>query len=213
MKVEELQNYLKDIQTTYQRFEVIESLAKQIQNDKTILQSIKDILENCKTFEDLKRNSIICSYCIHILIQSQRPESMYILLQHIKSLPDFMPLKYVEFLGRLLPFFGKIIIGPAKELCQYPKGTPQHAIGVQILCNLFLDGLLGEENFPYLIELIRDFEQDPYFTKNLIDMVKSTREYKDFLKKSSKNINKDLELDEDIIFDDSILIKKSSDEV
>jgi hypothetical protein len=207
MKVEELQNYLKSIHSDYQRYEMIESLADQLRSDKSILDSIKNILEQCRTFEDLKKNNIICSYCIHILIHSQRPESMYVLLQHIKSLAEFMPLKYVEFLGRLLPFFGKIVIGPAKELCSYPRGTPQHAIGVQILCNLFLDGILGEENLSYLIELIQDFESDPYFTKNLIDMVKSTREYKEYLKKIHQVQTSSLP-EEELSFD-SILIEKT----
>lgn len=114
-----------------------------------------------------------------------------------------MPLTFVEFLAKVLSFFGKIIVGPAKELIEYPSGTPQHAIGIQTLCNLFLEGLLGDEHLPYLSSLISRFEEDPYFSSYLIDMVKSTREYKEFLKRENVQIT-----EEEIEFD-SFLIEKN----
>lgn len=215
MKVEELKNYLSNIHSQFQRNLIIESLSSQIANNKELLNSIQKILEECRTFEGIKQHSSLCSFCIHILIQSQRPESMFILIQYIKSLDEFIPLTFAEFLGRLLPFFGKIIIGPAKELCQFPRNTPQHAIGIQTLCNLFLDGLLGEENHPYLIELIKNFESDPYFSKHLIDMVKSTNEFKALAKKFYKE-SEDKEdtvdlttISEEILIDDSFLVEKN----
>jgi|YNPMSStandDraft_1061717.scaffolds.fasta_scaffold12805_2 hypothetical protein len=211
MKNEELENILKNLQSNFNRLEVIESIAQKLKEDKSVLESIQHILEKSKTYEGFKQNSVIISYCIHILIQSQRPESMFLLIQHIKSLPESIPLKYVEFLGRLLPFFGKIIIGPAKELCQFPMGTPQHAVGIQILCNLFLDNLLGEENFSYLVKLINEFEQDPYFSKHLIDMVKSTSEYRLLLQKTKEleeQTEKEIFSDDTLLIDDSILVEK-----
>lgn len=216
MKTEELKKYLLNIDSKFQRNIIIESLSTQISTNKELLNSIQNILEECKTFDGLKQNNPLCSYCIHILIQSQRPEGMFLLIQYIKSLDDFMPLTFVEFLGRLLPFFGKIIIGPAKELCQYPLNTPQHAIGIQTLCNLFLDGLLGQENYLYLIELIKDFESDSYFTKNLIEMVKSTSEFRTLINKIYKDTKENddtIDLssitDEEIIIDDSFLVEKN----
>lgn len=205
MKIKELQSYLLEIANSYKRYEAIETLSNRISTDKELLKSIEDILSECKNFENLKKNNLLCSFCIHILVQSQRPEGMILLIKYIKSLDEFIPTTYVEFLAKLLSFFGKIIIGPTKELIQYPKGTPQHAIGIQTLCNLFLEGLLGEEHLPYLANLIQDFEEDPYFSNYLVEMVKSTREYREYIKKEK---NKQI-LEEEIDFENILINKKT----
>lgn len=205
MKVQELESYLMEIANSYKKIEVIEDLSNRIHSDKELLKSIDLILSECKNFDNLKKRSLICSFCIHILVQSQRPEGMAILIKYIKSLDEFIPNTYVEFLAKILSFFGKIIIGPTKELVQFPKGTPQHSIGIQTLCNLFLEGLLGDEHLPYLVNLIQDFEDDPYFSSYLVDMVKSTREYKEFLKKEK---NKQI-LEEEIDFENILINKKT----
>ncbi len=207
MQIEELKDSLLNVKSNLQKFQLIEEYSKQIHKDKTILENIKIILDNCKTYEDLKKNSYLCSCCIHVLIQSRRPESMYTLIQYIKSLPEFVPITFVEFLGKLLPFFGKIIIGPSKELAEFPSGTPQHAIGIQTLCNLFLDGLLGEENYDYLRKLIYDFRNDYYFTDYLIEMVKSTREFR-IITQEKESLIQEESTTEEWIIDDSILIEK-----
>ncbi|MCS7205836.1 MAG: hypothetical protein NZ853_09070 [Leptospiraceae bacterium] len=208
MKLEELESIILDASSSFRRYQLIEELSEGISKNRDILNQLYYLLSNkCNSFDNIKANSVLCSSCIHILIQSKRPESLFLLIQYIKSLPVQIPITYVEFLGKLLPFFGKIVIGPAKELTRYPDGTPQKAIGIQILCNLFLDGLLGEENYMYLIDLTQNYQNDPYFTKHLFDLVKSTNEYHNFIK--SKNLY-EIEPQDDIIIDDTIIIEKNS---
>ncbi|MFN3604855.1 MAG: hypothetical protein ACK4UJ_09115 [Leptonema sp. (in: bacteria)] len=205
MKIQELKLYFLEVANSFKRYEAIETLSQKLTKDKELFESIKGILAECNNFENLKKNSTICSFSIHVLVQSQRPEGMYILIQHIKSFDSFMPPTYVEFLAKVLSFFGKIIIGPAIELTQYPIGTPQNAIGVQTLCNLFLEGMLGEEHLPYIVKLIQEYDENPYSSQYLIDLIKSTKEFKEFVKKQK---NQNLELEEDIQLD-SILIEKT----
>ncbi len=126
---------------------------------------------------------------------------MYILLKFIKSLPPSTPFVFVEFLSKLLPYYGKIIVGPTKELIEFPENSPQHAIGIQSLCNLFLDGTIGDENLPYLLSLLEDFQSDIYFSNYLVEMVKSTNEYQSFIKKEKKEI-------EEFEIPDDFLVKK-----
>ncbi len=203
MNIQELHSYILEMANSYKKLEAIEFLSNQLSTNKELLASIKEILSECKTYENLRKKNQICSFCIHVLVRSQRPEGMFILIQYIKSLDTYMPLTYIEFLAKVLSFFGKIIVGPAKELIQYASGSPQRAIGIQVLCNLFLEGLLGDEHLPYLSDLISDFEEDPYFSSYLIEMVKSTREFKEYLKKEKKQtIEEEIEID-------SILIEKT----
>src|SRR5690606_6779565 len=74
--------------------------------------------------------------------------------------------------------YKKIVLGPAKELCEFPLGSPQRAVGIQTLCNLHLEELLPPENLNYLASLLSNFEVDPFFTDYLVDMVRSTRSYR-----------------------------------
>lgn len=143
-----------------------------------------------------------CSRTLHILIHSGTSSSLFFMLEFIKKLPESVPFALVELLGNLLPSYRKIVLGPAKELCEFPMGSPQRAVGIQLLCNLHLEGLLPADNLNYLASLLASFEVDPFFTDYLVDMVRSTRSYRER--------NQTVSAESDLALSD-ILVEISSD--
>lgn len=142
------------------------------------------------------------SRTLHILIHSGTSSSLFFVLEFIKKLPESVPFALVELLGNLLPSYRKIVLGPAKELCEFPMGSPQRAVGIQLLCNLHLEGLLPIDNLNYLASLLASFEVDPFFTDYLVDMVRSTRSYRER--------NQTVSAESDLALSD-ILVEISSD--
>ncbi len=155
----------------------IEECAELAATMPLFLPVLKGLLTDVLKEHDWKNP--ICARTLHILIRSGTSGSLFTVFDFIKKLPESVPFALVELLGNLLPSYRKIVLGPAKELCEFPQGSPQRAIGIQTLCNLHLEGLLPPENLNYLASLLDNFAVDPFFTDYLVDMVKSTRSYRE----------------------------------
>jgi len=155
----------------------IEDCAQMAAKNPLYLSVLRSILNEIVENHDWQNPH--CARILHILINSETSGSLFHILDFVKRLPENVPFALVELLGSLLPSYKKIVLGPAKDLCESEPGSPQRAVGIQTLCNLHLDGLLPGENLPYLADLLKGFEVDPFFTDYLVDLVRSTVSFRD----------------------------------
>jgi hypothetical protein len=176
MTAEEYRNRVLTISRGFQMARDIEECADLASKSPVYMAVLKSLLNEVLQKQDW--TSERCARILHILIHTGSSSSLFILLDFIKRLPESVPFALVELLGNLLPSYKKIVIGPAKELCEFPHGSPQRAVGIQTLCNLHLEDLLPSENLDYLASLLTNFEVDPFFTDYLVDMVRSTRSFR-----------------------------------
>lgn len=176
MTPDEYRNKVLTINRGFQMARDIEECAELAAKTPLYLPVLKSLLNEVLERQDWK--SPQCARTLHILIRSGTSSSLFTVFDFIKRMPESVPFALVELLGNLLPSYKKIVLGPAKELCEFPQGSPQRAVGIQTLCNLHLEELLPPENLNYLASLLSNFEVDPFFTDYLVDMVRSTRSYR-----------------------------------
>lgn len=176
MTSEEFKRRVTTVTRGYQMVRDIEECAELASRNPLFLQVLRGVLMQVLEGRDWKNPA--WSRALHILVNAGSSGSLYHVLDFIKKLPDSVPFALVELLGNLLPTYRRIAAGPAKELCEFPAGSPQRAIGIQTLCNLHLEGLLPPENQDYLAAMLGSFEVDPFFTDYLVDLVRSSSSFR-----------------------------------
>lgn len=176
MTTEEFKQRVNTISRGYQMVRDIEECAELASQNPLLLPVLRDVLMQVVVSRDWKNP--VWSRSLHILVNAGSSGSLFHVLDFIKKLPDSVPFALVELLGNLLPAYRRIVVGPAKELCEFPEGSAQRAIGIQTLCNLHLEGLLPPENLDYLAGLLGGFEVDPFFTDYLVDLVRSSPSFR-----------------------------------
>lgn len=142
--------------------------------DSRALQLLETMLERCEEKNAWsKTNNFWCSMTLKALAHSRTPESMKIILGFIRRLPDTTPFGAVDLLSSILPMYSRFIHGPARELLEDKKSAVCRAIGMQTLCNLYIEGSLHGDYASFLEKLAKNFQEDRYLTRHHVDLVRS----------------------------------------
>jgi hypothetical protein len=143
------------------------------------LEALSDMLEECRDPEYWARNSRYCSAVIHAVAIGGTLRSMQMLLRYVRALPDNIPFGTVDLISSILPTYRRIIMGPIKDLLNDTEHSAARAIGIQTLCNLYLEGSLQGEETAYLETVLREFDNDGYLTQHVADLVRLEMAYKE----------------------------------
>lgn len=141
--------------------------------DTDALNIFATMLKDCRDQVDWIEKNYWCSMAIRSLANTRTPESLKIIMGFVRKLPDNTPFGAIDLISSLLPVYKKFILGPAKELVKDDKKQAQKAIGLQTLCNLYLEGSLIGDQATYLESLIRNFEPDRYLTQHHVELVRT----------------------------------------
>lgn len=133
---------------------------------------IKEMLKDCPDRDSWKKNNYWCSMALNALSGCQSSEALKFIMSYIRKLPENIPFGVIDLLSGILPRFGKFILGPAKELANDPRSALR-AVGIQTLCNMYLDGELRDDNNIQLLDdLTKNFSQDSYRTEHHVELVR-----------------------------------------
>jgi hypothetical protein len=140
-------------------------------NNSVILLS--EMLKQCVGKTEWFSHNRWCSMTLKALMMTRTPESLKIIMQFIRNLPEQMPFGAVDLLSSLLPLYRGIITGHVIQLASEGESEVLRALGMQTLCNLYLEGLLNSDHVVYLENLMRSYKGDRYFTQQVIDITRS----------------------------------------
>ncbi len=137
------------------------------------------MLDECSTAEAWANQSRYCSAVIHAVASIGSLRSMQMLLRYARSLPDSIPFGAVDLISNVLPTYRRIVMGPIKDLLGENEGSAARAVGIQTLCNLYLEGSLQGEETAYLEQLLKGFDNDGFLTLHVADLVRLEMAYKE----------------------------------
>ena len=143
-------------------------------NDSTALAVLEAMLDDLSG-ADWKNRNHWCSAVIHSAANSRSPRALAALIRHIHRLPKTIAFGPVELIASLLPIFAEEALAPAFEMADQ-ENPPVRAIGLQVLCNFYLEGILPESETDRLENLLKDFRRDNYLTQHVADLVRFKRQ-------------------------------------
>lgn len=170
MKPQELKEKLEEPGQSFRLGSVIQEVAIQARTDGETMDSLESLLEPCKDPDFWRSEGRWGSTLFHTIVRVGNSRSMMLLLGFARSLPEDFPYGPVDLLGNILPLYGHIMIGPAKDLVR-SRSAASEAVGLQALCQLYLDGVVHGDNAQYLKELIQGFDGDSYLSQNIVELV------------------------------------------
>ncbi len=141
------------------------------QDDAAALETLEQMLrDGCR---DWMKDSYWCSAAIRGLVLSESARSMEIVLDYIKNSSAELPYGVIELFASLLPVYGGAVLPHLREMAKAEEASPIRAVGIQALCNVYLEGRLEGEDLQFLKTTIRDFMPDRYMTHHVVDLVHS----------------------------------------
>jgi len=173
MNPEQLREKLEEPGQSFRLGTVIQEVAAEARNSPEVMASLESLLEECKDPEFWRTGARWGSTLFHTIVRVGNSRSMMLLLGFARSLPEDYPFGPVDLLGNILPLYGHIMIGPAKELVRSSSDAAE-AVGLQSLCQLYLDGVVHGDNAEYLQNLIDHFEGDSYLSQNIVELVQTS---------------------------------------
>lgn len=138
--------------------------------DEGALAVLEAMLDDCVPGDWKTRNSW-CSAAVHALANTGSRRALAVLIRHIQKLTPGVAFGPVELIASLLPVFEDEALEPAFEMAA-SENPPVRAIGLQVLCNFFLEGNLPQSGVDRLEELLREFRKDNYLTQHVADLVR-----------------------------------------
>ncbi len=169
-------NQLRDMGKGYEFIKTMTILCDvAADGNRNALSILEIMLGECQSQDKWIKANYWCSMAIRSLINTRTPESMKIILGYIRKLPENTPFGAIDLISSLLPVYRQIILGPAKDLAMQSSRSVLKAIGLQTLCNMYLEGSLTGENALHLYKLIEDFKGDRYLTQHHVELVRSYR--------------------------------------
>lgn len=174
MNVQELRAKLEEPGQSFRLGGVIQEVAAQAREDADTMASLEELLRECEDEDFWRSNSRWGSTVFHTIVRVGNSRSMMLLLSFARRLPEDFPFGPVDLLGNILPLYGHIMIGPAKELVQSDRSAACVAVGVQTLCQLYLDGAISGDNAQYLQDMIEEFQGDRYLSQYIIELVQTS---------------------------------------
>lgn len=165
--------HLKSLGGSYQFIEEMTALSERAsRGEEEAFATIEEMFESNRTSQAWRENGRMASAVVHALVRTSSSRSMLLLFRFIRSLPSDIPYGTVELLSSLLPSYGPIVIGPTKELCDSHNAPEVRAVGIQTLCNLFLEGKLTATDGQYLAGILNTFEEDRFQSEHHADLVR-----------------------------------------
>lgn len=143
------------------------------------LDALTDMLEECRDPEFWSRSSQYCSAVVHAVASIGSLRSMQMLLRYARALPDHISFGTVDLISSVLPTYKRIIMGPIKDLLGEHEASAARAVGIQTLCNLYLEGSLQGEETAFLEQVLQKFDNDGYLTQHVADLVRLEMAYKE----------------------------------
>lgn len=166
-------SHIESLGKGYEFIKFMNSLTSEARNgNSAALSVLTDMLDHCRRQTDWMQKNYWCSMAIRALANTRTPESLKIIIGFIRKLPDTTPFGAIDLISSLLPLYRKIILGPAKELAGEKKQALR-AIGIQTLCNLYLEGSLVGEQANYLQDIVKNFQPDRYLTYHHVELVRT----------------------------------------
>lgn len=150
-----------------------------ISGEALALEVLQDMLAECQSPECWAHNSQYCSAVIHAVASIGSLRSMQMLLRYARTLPDSISFGTVDLISSVLPTYKRIIMGPIKDLLGENEASAARAVGIQTLCNLYLEGSLQGEETAYLEQILLSFDNDGYLTQHVADLVRLEMAYKE----------------------------------
>lgn len=141
------------------------------QADDAAVETLALMLTECRGA--WKENTHWCAGAVHALARAGTDRTLSLFLEYVRNLPTTVPYGVVELLALLLPGFGTRAAGTAVVLSRLPKDTAARAVGIQALCNLLTEGLLGRSEVEELQNIVNRFEPDSFYTLELVDLIRS----------------------------------------
>lgn len=141
------------------------------EEDASAVETLGAMLKECRGA--WKENTHWCAGAVHALARAGTDRTLGLFMEYVRNLPATVPYGVVELLALLLPGFGTRASGTAVVLSRLPKDTAARAVGIQALCNLLNEGLLGRSEQEELQNIVSRFEQDSFYTLELVDLIRS----------------------------------------
>lgn len=173
MKPNQLKERLEEPGQSFRLGSVIQEVAAEARSNPEMMESLDSLLKECKDPDFWRTGARWGSTLFHTIVRVGNSRSMMLLLGFARSLPEDYPFGPVDLLGNILPLYGRIMIGPAKELVRSSSDASE-AVGLQTLCQLYLDGVVHGDNAAYLKALISEFEGDSYLSQNIVELVQNS---------------------------------------
>ncbi|MCR9141092.1 MAG: hypothetical protein NXI24_02490 [bacterium] len=171
---------IKDQAGGYHMVRAMQDLASRAAAGESLAQEVlQDMLTECQSPECWTTNSQYCSAVIHAVASIGSLRSMQMLLRYARALPDNISFGTVDLISSVLPTYRRIIMGPIKDLLGENEASAARAVGIQTLCNLYLEGSLQGEETAYLEQILKDFDSDGYLTQHVADLVRLEMAYKE----------------------------------
>jgi len=173
MTFEEKRDHLKELTGSYSLIvEMQDIMERATEDDEESMQFLEFLLNDCKSLKTWRENNVLCSMSITAYIRTRTPRSMNKIIAFCYELPDQTHFGAIELISTLLPLYRKIILGPIKEMALSGNTQATRAIGLQTLCNMYLEGNLSLEDAKFLEQLVASFKEDRYFSSHITDLVK-----------------------------------------
>jgi len=164
---------IKTIGTGYDLIEEMRTLSREAEEgNEEAFQILEAMLGECRDPGNWNKHNVYCSAILNALARTGKSRSLQKLVKFVYEMPESMPSAAVALIAALLPLYRQIVVGPARKMILDGDREIVRAVGLQTLCNLFLDGMLEGEDTKFLQQTITDFTEDDYFTKNTIDIVR-----------------------------------------
>ncbi len=171
---------VKDQASGYHLVRAMQDLSERAAAGEALaLEALHDMLTECQSPECWSKNSRYCSAVIHAVASIGSLRSMQMLLRYARALPDNIPFGTVDLISSVLPTYRRIIMGPIKDLLGENEASAARAVGIQTLCNLYLEGTLQGEETAYLETILQSFDSDGYLTQHVADLVRLEMAYKE----------------------------------
>ncbi len=113
-----------------------------------------------------------CSAVTSALIQAGTHRSMLFVMRFLREIPASVPFGAVEMIAAQLPIYGAGLLPTLRSLAQSQEEASR-ALGIQTLCNMYLEHRLPEADEEFLREQIQDFEDDRFATGHVAEMVRA----------------------------------------
>jgi len=167
-------NRIKELGNGYYFIQEMQNLSEQAASGNgDSIKILESMIGECKESSYWKENCRYCSAVINALAHSRTSNSLKIFMKFIEELPEDMPYGAVDLIGGLLPVYKKIILATVKDMAHQSDHKARRAIGMFALSNMALDDDLEESEMRFLLDLLKNFEGDMYYSENFADIAKS----------------------------------------
>ena len=141
--------------------------------DLVAQKAIEMMLLDCQNLTNWQKKGHYTSAIIHAAAQIKNVKAMQMIVLLVKNLPIGIPSGGIELLAGILPEFRPFVMGPIRDLMKFDENTPAFLVGIQSMCNLYLEGALEGSDLNFLADKLDGFVSSDYITSHIVDLVRS----------------------------------------